>query len=61
MIARVCSFAVILALICYGLLELFVASNKYYNAGIDNVLPFRSSSFFIVAFNIIDYLGNTQY
>ena len=55
------SLAVILALICYGLLELFVASNKYYNAGIDNVLLFAVVLFFIVAFNIIDYPGQYQY
>lgn len=54
------SLAIFLALLCYALLEIFVASNKYYNAGIDNILLASIVIFAVIAFNIIDYSGQYQ-
>lgn len=54
------TLAIFLALLCYALLEIFVASNKYYNAGIDNILLASMVIFVVIAFNIIDYSGQYQ-
>lgn len=54
------ALCIILAISCYGLLELFVSSNKYFNAGIDNVLMIVTVIFVIAAFNINSYKGQYE-
>lgn len=51
------ALCIMLAISCYGLLEFFVSSNKYFNAGIDNVLMIVTVIFVIAAFNINSYNG----
>jgi hypothetical protein len=41
---------IILAIVCYLVLEIFVNAKHYYNAGVDNVLQFCSVLFIILAF-----------